>query len=290
VKRLVAAVGVVVVVALLFGAAPSDSGAADPLREAALQRKAAAQAAEADAALQDAEELMDAGIREAGRAQAAVLAGTQDPFVLMDGAAASFEAAAIPVDEAHVVLDALGWTLAALDPEASPPTLDLRGADLLTISAQWRATALPLSALADLRRAAEATLVSLEDALIALEDDDPAAALDAVADAKASLETVRPSDDGDTTLHFWVDTVDALLTATTDIAHAVQAGDAEALAEAQAAYAAAAEDAARADQALAIALGEATADVTGPASTSSAAALRAVDATRAALGGLSILP
>ncbi len=289
-KRLVAAVGVVAAVAVLFGAAPADSAATDPLREAALQRMADAQAAEADTALQDAEELMDSGIREAGQAQAAVLAGDEDPVVLMDAAAVSFEAAAAPVDEAQVLLDALGWTLLALDPEATPPTLELVGADLLAIGAQWRATALPLSALADLRRAAEATLASLEDALAALEDDDPAAALEAVAEAEASLEDVRPTEGDVTTLPFWVDTVDALLAATADIAHAVQAGDAEALAAAQAAYAAAAADAARADQALAIALGEATTDVTGPASASSAEALRAVEATRAALGGLSILP
>lgn len=289
-KRIVAAVGIVAAVAVLFGAGPADSAPTDPLRAAALQRMADAQAAEADAALQEAEELMDSGIRVAGQAQAAVLAGDGDPVVLMDAAAVSFEAAAAPVDEAQVLLDALGWTLFALDPQAPPPTLELVGADLLAIGAQWRATALPLSALADLRRAAEATLTSLEDALAALEGDDPAAALEAVAEAEAWLEEVRPTEGDVTTLPFWVDTVDALLAATADIAHAVQAGDAEALAAAQAAYAAAAADAARADQALAIALGEATADVTGPASASSAAALRAVEATRAALGGLSILP
>ena len=71
--------------------------------------------------------------------------------------------------------------------------------------------------------------------------------------------TSAPPSASVSTLPVWVDTVEALLAATADIAHAVQAGDAEALAEAQAAFEAAADDAARADQALTIALGEAAA-------------------------------
>ncbi len=92
-----------------------------------------------------------------------------------------------------------------------------------------------------------------------------------MAEAEASLDVVRASERELSTLPFWVDTVEALLDATADIARAAQAGDAEALAEAQAAFEVAADDAARADQALTIALGEATAGITGPASASSAA-------------------
>jgi len=91
------------------------------------------------------------------------------------------------------------------------------------------------------------------------------------------------------TLGYWVDTVDALIGAARDIALAAQAGDAAALAAAQAAYDAAATNAGRADQALTIALGEAATGITGPASTSSADALRAVGAARDQLAGLSIL-
>lgn len=289
-KRIVAALAVLVAVCLLFGAAPSDTGSPDPVRVAALQRRAAALAAEADAALLQAEELMRTGSRNAGRAQAAVLAGDEDPATFADIAAQSFEAAAGPIDDAQEPLVALRWTLLALDPEATPPTLGLTGADLLAIGARWRATALPLSALADLRRAAEATLASLEDALVALDDDDPEAALAVLGEAETSFALVRGFDTELSTLPFWIATVDALLTATGDIAEAAHAGDAEALAEAQAAYDAAAEDAGRADQALTIALGEATTQVTGAATAATAEAIRAVEATRAALAGVSILP
>lgn len=289
-KRLVAVAGVVLVVILLFGAAPTDLGTADPVVAAALRRQAASHASVADATLLEAEELMNEGTAQASRGQAAVLAGAQDPATFMDAAAAAFEAAAAPVDAAQVSLEALRWTLLALDPEQPPPTLDLSGADLSAIGAQWRATALPLSALTDLRQATEATLEALDDALAALDDDDPAAALDAVSDAEASLAVVSASQDELSTLPVWVDTVEALLDATADIARAAQAGDAEALAEAQAAWEAAAEGATRADRALTIALGEATAEVTGPASATSAQALRVVGATRAALASLSILP
>jgi hypothetical protein len=208
----------------------------------------------------------------------------------MDAAATAFEAAAAPVDAAQVALDALRWTLLALDPEAPPPTLDLSGADLSAVGAQWRATALPLSALTDVRQAAEATLAALDDALAALDDNDPAAALDALSEAEASFDVVRASEGELSTLPVWVDTVEALLDAAAHIARAAQAGDAEALVEAQAAFEAAAEGATRADRALTIALGEAAAEITGPASAASAQALRAVGATRAALASLSILP
>ncbi|HEV7199300.1 MAG TPA: hypothetical protein VGO32_00685 [Candidatus Limnocylindria bacterium] len=289
-KRIVAALAVLVAVCLLFGAAPADTGTADPVRVAALQRRAVTLAAEADATLLEAEALMRTGSRDGGRAQAAVLSGDEDPATFADAAALSFESAAGPIDAAREPLVALGWTLLALDPETAPPTLGLTGADLLAIGAQWRATALPLSALAELRRDAEATLTSLGEALAALDDDDPEAALVALAEAEASLALVRAFDTDVSTLPFWIETVDALLTATGDIARAAQAGDAAALAEAQAAYDAAADDAGRADQALTIALGEATTQVTSAATAATAEAIHAVEATRAALAGVSILP
>jgi hypothetical protein len=290
VRRLVAVIGVVLVVILLFGAAPTDVGTADPVRAAALRRQAVSQVAAADNALAEADQLMSEGTAQASRGQAAVLAGTEDPATFIHAAAAAFEAAAAPADAAQASLEALHWTLLALSPDEPPPTLELRGADLAAIGVQWRATTLPLSALTDLRRAAEATLGALDDALAALEDADPAAALEAVSEAEGTLDVVRASEGELPTLPVWVDTVEALLDATADIARATQAGDAEALAVAQASFDAAAEGATRADRALAIALGEAAAEITGPASAASAQARRAVGATRAALASLSILP
>jgi hypothetical protein len=165
----------------------------------------------------------------------------------------------------------------------------MEAADVAAIGGQWRAAAPTCSILANLRQQAEASLEALADALGALDADDPAAALDAVDMAAAYVDLVREFTDSLATLGFWVDTVDALIEAGRDIALAAQAGDAAALAEAQARYEAAAADAGRADQALTIALGEAAAQATGPASSSSAAALRAVAAARDQLAGLSIL-
>jgi hypothetical protein len=290
VKRFVAAVAGVAAVAVLFGAHPLDPVGADPVRQAVLADLAASQAARADESLAEAERLMREGTRQAARGQAAVLSGEGDPADFLNEAAAAFEAAAPPVDAAHDPLTGLGWTLRALDPAVSPPSLELTGADLLAIGAQWRAAALPLSALADLHRAAQATLVSLGEALAALEDDDPATALTAIDAAEASLNEVRAFNAELSTLPFWISTVDALIDATEAIALAAQAGDEAALAEAQAAYGVAAEDADAADRALAIALGEAATSTTAPATASSTAALRAVTTTREDLAGLSILP
>lgn len=291
-KRVVAALATLAVVAVVFGARPADQATADPVQTAALRQLATEQALRADGALRDIEDLLNAGMREAGRGQSAVLGGTADPTAIMDQAALSFEAVAGQIDEAQDALADLAWTLRVLEPDVPPPSLAHGPEDLVDLGARWRATGLPLAAEADLRRAAEATLSALGSALAALERDDPAAALAALADAEASLDVVRGSQ-GEVpggTLPFWITTVDALLDAAGDIARAAQAGDANALAVAQAAYDAAADDADRADRALVIALGEAAAGITGPPSALSAELLREVEAARAALAALSILP
>jgi hypothetical protein len=226
---------------------------------------------------------------EARRGQAAVLEGEDDPTLPLEAAGVGFEAAAGAYGQADRALAQLGWTLRAIDPQATAPTLQMEAADVAAIGGQWRAAAPTCSILANLRQQAEASLEALADALGALDADDPAAALDAVDMAAAYVDLVREFTDSLATLGFWVDTVDALIEAGRDIALAAQAGDSAALAEAQARYEAAAADAGRADQALTIALGEAAAQATGPASSSSAAALRAVAAARDQLAGLSIL-
>lgn len=287
--RIASLLAAAVLLALLFGARSSDPGEADPLRVAWLTEEAAAQAEAADAALSAAETLMRDATDEARRGQAAILGGTDDPRPALDAAGAGFEAAAAVIADARADLALLDWTLRAIDPQESSPQLGLEAADLVDIGAQWRATALPSSALAELRRQAELTLAALEDGLAGLETDDPSAALAATDRADGLLAQVTDPEGELSTLGYWVDTVQALIDAARAIALAAQAGDAAALAQAQAAYDAAATNAGRADQALTIALGEAATEVTGPASASSAEALRAVIAAREQLSGLSIL-
>ena len=287
--RIAASLGAVLLLAILFGMRSSDLVEADPIRLAWLAAEAAAQVEAADAALAAAEAVMRDATDEARRGQAAVLGGPNDPADALEAAAAGFESAATPLAEANASLALLGWTLRAIDSEATPPEVGIESTDMAAIGAQWRAAAPPCATLAGLRFDAEATLEALDDGLAALDADEPAAALDAIEVASAHLDQVREFTDSLATLGFWVDTVDALIAAARDIALAVQAGDPAALAEAQAAYDAAAADAGRADQALAIALGEAAVAATAPASTSSAEALRAVIAARDQLAGLSIL-
>jgi hypothetical protein len=282
----------VVLLALLFGARSADSRVADPIRVAWLTDEAAAQARATDAALEAAETLMRDATDQARRGQAAVLGGPDDPTAAMEAAGLGFEAAATPLADVHAALVELGWTLRAIDPHEPSPQLGLLPADLVAIGAQWLAAALPSAALTDMRRQAESTLEALDDGLASLDTNDPSAALEAMDRAPGHLEQVRDFNGQNgqlSTLGFWVDTVDALITATRDIALAAQAGDAAALAAAQAAYDAAATYAGRADQALTIALGEAATGITSPAAASSADALRAVRAARDSLAGLSIL-
>jgi len=278
-----------VLLALLFGARSADSRVADPIRVDWLTNEAVADARAADAALEAVETLMRDATDEARRGQAAVLGGADDPTAALEAAGLGFEAAAAPLADAHAAFVVLGWTLRAIDPQESSPQLGLLPADLVDIGAQWRAAALPSAALTDMRRQAESTLEALSNGLAALDADDPSAALDAMDRATGHLEHVRDFSSQPSTLGYWIDTVAALIDAARDIALAAQAGDAAALAAAQAAYDAAATNAGRADQALTIALGEAATAITSPASASSAAALRAVGAARDQLAGLSIL-
>jgi len=287
--RIAASLAAVMLLALLFGARSADSAEADPIRAAWLTHEAATQAAAADAALGAVESQMRDATEEARRGQAAVLGGTDDPAIALDAAGTGFELAATPLAEARAGLALLGWTMRAIDPFATPPELSIEPADLAAIGAQWRAAGPTCTTLAGLRRQAEATLGALDVALGALDGDEPAAALEAIDVAVTHLDQVREFTDSLATLGFWVNTVDALIAAARDIALAAQAGDPDALATAQAAYDAAAADAGRADQALTIALGEEAAGATGPASTSSAEALRAVTAAREQVTGLSIL-
>jgi hypothetical protein len=196
------------------------------------------------------------------------------------------------MEVAQSALADLAWTLRVLRPDTPPPALSQGPADLVDLGARWRATGLPLAAQAELRRTAESVLSTLGSGLAALDRDDPAAALAAFADAEAALDVVRDAADsgGGTTLPFWIATVEALLVAARDIALAAQVGDAAGLAAARVAYETAAAEAVRADQALAIALGEAASGITATPSALSAQLLREVAAARAALAALSILP
>lgn len=287
--RIAAFLAAVILLLVLLGARSADPAVSDPVRLAWLARVGASQAAAADQALADAEELMLAATDEARRGMSAIVAGDADPTAGLTAAASGFEDAAPSVGDAQTNLTALRWTLHALDPNAPGPELTIEQADVLAISAQWLAAVPPSAALTDLRRQAEATVTFLTDAVASLDEDDPAAALASLDQAEAALEPIRDRSDQIPALGVWVETVDALMSAVRDIALAAQAGDPAALADAQAAYEAAATDAARADQALTIAIGESAAQIVQPASASSAEALRAVTASRGELAALSIL-
>ncbi len=287
--RVAAFIVAVVVLLVLLGARSADPAVSDPVRIAGLIRLGATQAAAADASLADAEGRMRAATEQARQGMSAIVAGEADPTVGLTAAADGFEQAAPSVGDAQANLTALRWTLLALDSNATIPELTVRQADILAISAQWLAAVPPSAALTDLRRQAEETVTLLTAAVASLDADDPAAALESIDQADAALEPIRDESDQIPALGVWVDTVDALSTAVRDIALAAQAGDPAALAEAQAAYEAAAADAARADQALTIAIGESAAQIVRPASASSAVALRAVTAARDELAALSIL-
>jgi hypothetical protein len=287
--RAAAFIAALLLLLVLLGARLSDPAASDPFRVAWLVQVGASQAAAADHSLAAAEDSMRAATDQARQGMSAIVAGNTDPTIGLTAAASGFEQSAPLVADAQTNLTALRWTLVALDPDTAAPALSIGQADVLAISAQWLATVPPSAGLSDLRIQAEGTVTILADALASLGADDFDAALTSLDQAEAALEPIREQSDRIPILGVWIETVDGLIAAMRDIAFAAQAGDSAALAEAQTAYEAAAADAARADQALTIAIGESANLIVRPASTSSADALRAVNATRDELAGLSIL-
>ncbi len=147
-------------------------------------------------------------------------------------------------------------TLAAVAPRRGPLPPGPSSTLFPGISAGFTAAAEAADPFVERRQATEQTLDGLADALAALEDDDPRRALAELDRAQAALNTVRDWDEPPTVLPFWLDTTGDLLTAARRIAVASLAGDADAVARAAARYARAADDANRADTALAIAIAE----------------------------------
>ena len=120
----------------------------------------------------------------------------------------------------------------------------------------------------------------------ALEGDDPRGALAELDRAEEALDTIRDWEEPPTVLPFWLDTTGELLSAARRIATASLAGDADAVARAAARYTRAADDANRADTALAIAIAESGSSLASTPLQLLADALEAAAAQRQALQGI----
>jgi hypothetical protein len=276
--------------ALLLGAVlaarPAEASLADPTLEAARQRELGSRAATAVdflSALQ--ERLLPA--REAARdGSARIVDGDERPTGALLDAAARLEGAADAARDAALAMDRLRGTAASVRPELVVP-LTPSPVELMEIAAQLRDAADAAGPFVERRWASERVLERLAAALEALEGDDPQSALGALAAARRSREALAAWDPAPVTLPLWLETTDHLIGAARDIARATLAGDAVAARRAGRAYAAAAEDAHRADVSLGLSLAETGSGLTATPLRRLATALAAIEVARGQVASVS---
>ena len=252
---MLAGVSVIVLLGVVLAARPTGAAADPPIaaeRTARLHLEASEAATSLDALIDELQAAIDAG----RRGSALVVDGDASPRADLAEAAAGIDAASGEAAPAAAAAARVNGTLAAVAPQRGPLPPGPSSTLFPGISAGFTAAAEAADPFVERRQATEQTLDGLADALAALEDDDPRRALTELDRAQAALNTVRDWDEPPTVLPFWLDTTGDLLTAARRIAVASLAGDADAVARAAARYARAADDANRADTALAIAIAE----------------------------------
>lgn len=236
-------------------------GGPDPSTERAARGLVLERAAEADAALATLERALSPGLDAARRGAALVVTGDVDPSTeLLTAAAeiASAESMAVAARRAVRALEGARLALGAGD----PVRLELAAGEVESVAAQLESSAPAADAFAEMRARAEGLVGRLEEVLTALEEG----ALDG---ARTGLAAVRADHDALAawevellTLPVWVDTTDAMIGAVEAIVETTAAGDSAAALDAADEFAALAEDAAPADRALRIAIGEGGSAVT----------------------------
>ena len=280
-------VGVLAVVLLgaILAARPAGRGA-DPTiaaeRAALLHQEATDATTRLDALIDQLQAALDAG----RRGSALVIDGDESPRADLLEAAAGVNAASDEAALAAAAAARVDGILAAVAPRRG--TLPPGPATTLfpAISGQFAAAAEAADPFVARRQATDQTLEALADALAQLEGDDPRGALAELDRAEEALDTIRDWEEPPTVLPFWLDTTGELLSAARRIATASLAGDVDAVARAAARYTRAADDANRADTALAIAIAESGSSLASTPLQLLADALEAAAAQRQALQGI----
>ena len=260
-RRALIAISLGLAVGIGFGLRSPDPAQADP--PGALARIGAmADAAEAaeTALVKLSAELERA--RDHARRGASLTVGGEEPAPQLTAAADVLAGASDEADAARralVVLDGIG---AAVQPDATVPSLTYGGADLGQLAAQLRSAADASTLFVERRHATRAVVDALAAALGALDRNDPTAALDELRAADAPLALLGQWTQRPPLLRYWMMISAELLDAAGDIARATLADDPAAVKAAAARYAEAADAALGADNALAVTLSEEGAAVT----------------------------
>jgi hypothetical protein len=282
------AVGATLLLGAVLAARPDSLAAGNPAAEAQRMAHLASVGAEADGAWAELETALEA-VRDEGRQGAALIVeGSDPPQQQLLGAADRLANASALAAAAGVAERRLRGTLASARPDQAgliPAGLPTPG-DLASIASQLRSAAEAAGPFLERRHASEETLTELGIALAALDDDDLAAARQALDRADAARQVLVDWQQPPVTLALWLETTGRMIDAALALVDASEAGDAAAARAAADAYAAAAEDATRADVSLALSLSETGAGLTSVPLQRLAEALAAISEARAAAASL----
>lgn len=263
---------------------------ADPAVGLAAERIVRVRAAAAVEALDELRSAIQPGLDEARGAAAAVLTADAPPGERLDAAGVTIADADAAAIAARRVWQRLNGARAAWRVGLEPLPDPIARGELPSIGDQLRATAPAADAFVDMRLRGLELPTALAEAISALERGDPDAAAAVVEQARAGHALVASWEGAPPTLPVWVGTVDAMIAAVDALITATRADDAEAAANAADAFNALADDAATADRALRIALGEGGSALTAAPLERLAGVLGGIEDARDAAAAIAAVP
>ncbi|MDQ4035201.1 MAG: hypothetical protein M3153_04650 [Chloroflexota bacterium] len=273
-------------VAVLGLAAVAGPYAADPAVEVGAERLVLERATRAVAVLDALRQAAQPGLDAARGAAAAVLSGEDPPGRGLQEAATLIAGAEVGVAPARRALAELSAARSAWRPDTSPLPAPIATGALGSIAEQLRAAGPAADAFADHRRRAVGLPGTLEEALRAMDRGSIDEADRLVARTRADHEAILAWETDLPTLPVWIETTDAMISSVESILAATRAGDGATARAAAAQFAALGEEAATADRALRIALGEGGSALTAAPLERLAAAVRAIEAARSAAAAI----
>jgi hypothetical protein len=274
----------VVLLGAVFTLRSADPAQADPPAVAALGARIAADRTTALSAVDALQHQVTAAIDEARQGAALATQDGDQPGPHLEAAGRILARTNALEATLRASLRRLAGDL-AIRGDREAPRLDIGTGEISAIAGQMASSAPAANGFQRMHLATRTTLERLDAALAALTRHDPPGALAALDQADAAFAVVREWPGQLDTLPVWIDTTGNLLAAVRALAVATRDGDTAAVDRAAEAYRAAAEEARKADLALAIAVAEGASTVTS-APLSAAADIQAqLDATRAAVEG-----
>ena len=271
------ALGVAAAVALVL---LLGKGAPDPALAQAGRTLVAVRAEAASRALEQLDGELGPALSAARKGAAAVVAGERRPSEDLAEAAEALSRAAPAARTADAAMAALRGARLAMNPAAAPLAFDVAPGEVESIAAQLEGTSAAADDFVAMRLRAEGLAGLLDEAIVALEADDLGAAEDRLRAARRDLDAIEAWDVDFVTLPVWITTTGATVGALERIVTSTRAGDRAGAARAAEDFAARRDEAAPADRALRIAIGEGGSAVTAAPLGRLAELLRAVDSAR----------